>query len=269
MMPDSDRVQDALRDTAMAARDWATTFRGKAILTSVSGGVGVLAVLWVFWTYVYGPLDTVLYVFALIFGLTLIPGAILLLGNALPGNGLLGRLHIVFAHIALRYPYLLDRGDRFEYAAGTEEQVWIEADDGTAEYYPIESGHSNRTVLGWRPFGIVLDKTQVDLAEKRIDTAASRDRPTDGGQIERGGFKEVSPQPVESGIDGTWIVDLKRVFSRGVRKIGDTEILETTEEVTQRNQSREGKLSGWRSVIGSLLGMVLGASMAWAMFGGV
>lgn len=263
-----DTGRDWLADATATTDDVVRTFRFKAFVGLVGTGLATLALLWVMWTRWYGPLSTVVYAFVFVFGLALLPVTILLLGNALPGSGLLGKLHIIFAHIALRYPYLLDRGDRYEYAPGTKNAVWIDSAGENGEYREITSGHSNRTVLGWRPFGIVFDKTSVDLENLRADTVAERSRSTDGGTVERGGYQERAP-PGVSGRDGKWLIDLKRVFSRGVKKLGDIDVLETTEEVTQRKQSQNGRLSGYRSIIGTVVGLLLGVSMAWFMLGGV
>jgi len=240
------------------------TRRFKVVMVLLAVLTGAVAVEYYMVTRWFGAVNAILYTFGFLMAMAAVPLLVLFLGSATPGSGTLGKLHMVLAHVAYRYPYLLDRGDKYEYAPGTENAVWI---DG--EYHDIESGQDNRTVLGWRPFGIVLDKTTVDLVDKRADTKAEKERghSADGGSIQRGGYESVQ-EPAVSGIDGQWVIDLKRVFSRGVKRIADIDIIETTEEVTQRNQSQVGKFSRWRSEITFLVSLVLGAGMAYIMLGG-
>lgn len=256
----SDKAGPAGRSAGNAMR----TFRFKAAVASVVVLVAAGLLLRAMWGW-FGPVNTILYSFSFLFSMAALPLLVLFFGSATPGNGFLGKLHVILAHVAYRYPYLLDVGDRWEYAPGEKKRVWIEG-----QYRDIKSGFDNRSVLGWRPFGIILDKTRVGLTEQRADTKAERDRgqTADGGTVERAGYAEARP-PAETGIDGTWVLDLKRVFSRGVKRIANIDLIETTEEVTQREQSQTGSFDKWRGVIAMFFGYFVGVAITYAMLGGV
>lgn len=257
-------VLSALKDrSGPAARGASSVMRTFRFKAAVAGfvllvGAGLLVRAMLGW---FGPVDTVIYVLAFGIAATAVPLLVLFFGSIMPLSTGLGKLHLILAHVAYRYPYLLDVGDRWEYAPGKEDQVWI---DG--RYYDIVSGQENRSVLGWRPFGIVLDKTRVKLKEARRDIEALQ--MTDGGSVERAGYEERVPP--KSRLNRTdWLLDLKRVFSRGVKRFADIDIIETTEEVTQREESQTGSFTMFRGIIGVLLGFAVGATATYAMLGGV
>lgn len=221
-------------------RDW----RGFAIrVTALVGSMlGVLAALYITFRLA-GAFATILYVFLFVMFLTLAPLLINLLGNAMPGSTMMGRGHIILGAFAFNNHYLVDRGTRWEWCPGDEDRVYIDE-----EWHDIDGGLENKSVLGWRPFGILRYKDDDEtLQEVRVDEKALslRDRDADvtadGGSIERGGYHQ-QEKDIVSGVDGTWLVDLKRVYSRGVKKIGDIEIIETAEEIIERGQINDSKL---------------------------
>lgn len=187
-----------------------------------------------------GPLATILYAFLFVMALTLMPLIINLMGNAMPGSAMLGRGHMILGAFAFDHLYLVDRGTQWELCPGEEDRVYI--DD---EWHNITGGLDKKSVLAWRPFGILRYKDDDTLTQVRVDEKALKTRgpraSTDGGELERGNYQQAPKDPV-SGIDGTWLVDLKRVYSRGVRKIGDIEIIETAEEIIERGQVNDSRL---------------------------
>lgn len=213
------------------------------VVALAGAAFAVLAALYISYRLA-GPVATVLYVFLFLMAVSLAPLAINLVGNGMPFSTSLGRGHIILGAFAFGHHYLVQRDTRWEWCPGEPDRVYI---DG--EWHEIEGGLENKSVLGWRPFGILRYKDDETFEEVRVDTAAERstgrDRgrgtTADGGTVERGGFRQVAP-PAVTGIDGTWLVDLKRVFSRGVRKIGDIEIIETAEEIIERGQVQDSKL---------------------------
>lgn len=249
-----------------AAHPRATRWLKRILLTGLSVGI----VSFLFWLAVQwvGIIDAIIYSLLFVVGLSLMPFAIALVGKDLPFNGMFGRLHVLLGALAYNHHYLVDLGDKWEWCPGEAERVYI---DG--QWYDIEGGFDNRSVLGWRPFGILRYKDTETLAAIRADSDALEQRPdagraaADGGAVtvEQGGYDEASP-PTVSGKGGMWLLDLKRLYSRGVRKIGDTELVETAEEVIERGEVTGSKIEGWRPVIGALMGLALGVLMGWMLF---
>lgn len=219
-----------------------------------------------FWATIQiaGIVAAILYWFLFLTGVSIFPFSIALGGNALPFNGLIGKLHVMLGAFAFNHHYLVDMGDRWKWCPGEESRVYI---DG--QWYDIEGGGDNRSVLGWRPFGILRFKTEDTLQSVRVDTKAERGRQTtaDGGSITRAGVAEKPPKPV-TGIDGEWLIDLKRVFSRGVKKIGDVELVETAEEVIERGEVTQSKIEGWKPIIGAIVGLLIGLPVFYFVFFG-
>lgn len=249
-------------DRVMAALQ-SRTARKVGISLGVVGGLlallGLLVVL-------YGPVNTIAYVILFLLTATLLPVCIGLFGNAVPGSTAIGKLHIILGALAFDHHYLVERADRWEWCPGDRGTVYV---DG--EWYEIDGGLDNYSVLGWRPFGIIPFKDEDTWAEYRIDEKAKSIRSgtvADGGthDTERAGWTLREP-PVRAGID-TWVLDLKRIYSSGVRKIGDISLIETAEEVIERGQVQEervGQLSPW---IQTSIGIVMGV-LAAALYVGV
>jgi len=210
-----------------------------------------------------GIIATVVYAFVFLMSLTFLPLLISLLGNALPGSAALGKGHIVLTAFAFDHHYLVDMGDRWEWCPGDEDSVYIEG-----RHIEIDGDTSKRSVFGWRPFGILRYKDADTYGDIRVDEAAlsqRTDAAADGGTrtLERGGFREAD-RPIETGLDGKWIVDLKRVFNRGVSKIGDIDIIETAEEIVERGQVNDGRLQTMSPAITFFIATAFGVAVGFA-----
>lgn len=261
-MIDTDKLRDSL-EAALDSRAWALARKPLAIVAALAL---FLVVEW-FLVQWLGIIDALVYSVMFIIGVALFPFLLALLGAEIPMNAAIGRVHILLGAIAFNHHYLVDRGDKWEWCPGEEERVYI---DGT--WYGIDGGFENRSVLGWRPFGILRVKDEETFKEVRSDTKAERDRrghgtTTDGGVVEisRGGYDEAD-ETLKTGTDGTWVIDLKRLFSRGVRKIGDVELVETAEEVIERGEVTPSTLEGWRPVIGVIIGLTMGSGFGYMLF---
>lgn len=239
---------------------------GKLVGTLIVATAITIAVLWGLWTYA-GPVNAIVYTVAFLFMLGLFPIIVALGGNHTPGNKLIAKLHRILGALAFGRTVLVDRGDRFEQWPATRTRVYI---DG--QWYPIEGGLSNWSMLGWRPFGITRFKDEETLVEVRADTVAERLRgdtefefpaAADGGTVERGGLRQVSP-PGISGTDGRWLIDLKRLFTQGLQQMGAIDIVETVEEVAQREQAASGLVGQYSGPLTFLVSLVLGIIVGYA-----
>lgn len=266
------RAGRALRSVAAGTRDVGAEHPvavrwGKRLVLAALSIAATIGALWLLVAWA-GLLDAIIYTVLFIVGLALLPFLIALLGHDVPFNGVIGRLHVLLGALAFNHHYLVDLGDKWEWCPGGPEHVYIEG-----QWYEIADGFENRSVLGWRPFGILRFKDEETLREVRADTAAEKSRggavTADGGTpaVKRGGYDEGKKPPV-TGIDGEWLVDLKRLFSRGVRQIGDVELVETAEEVIERGEVTESAFEGWRSVIGAMMGLIFGCVMGYMLFFG-
>ncbi|MDR9432183.1 MAG: hypothetical protein RI568_16000 [Natronomonas sp.] len=237
-----------------------TSSRAKKLYVAVAAIAVAVAVFW-YTVQSRGIVAAILYTFLFGFCATLFPIGINLLGGATP-NGI-GKLHLLLGAVAFNHHYLVQRDHGYEWCPGERGRVWI--DD---EWHDVE-GEENYSILGWRPFGILRYKDDATWSEKRVDEAGLKARgsftrerdPTaaDGGEVtvERGSFEAV-PRPHISGLDGTWLLDLKRIFTTGVRKIGDVELVETAEEVIERKQVSESKMGSAGPVVETVGGLFLG-----------
>lgn len=205
-----------------------------------------------------GLMAAVLYSILFVFTATLCPILINLLGGASPNS--LGKLHLLLGAVAFNHHYLVQRDHGWEWCPGDRGRVWIDE-----EWHEV-SGEQNYSVLAWRPFGILRYKDDETWAQQRADTAGQKARggfeqdPTTGGndgQIVRGGFPEAE-RPSISGLNGTWLLDLKRVFTNGIRKIGDVELIETAEEIIERRQVNDGTMSSAGPLVETIGGLLLG-----------
>lgn len=234
--------------------------------------------------------DTTAY--TILFGLAfcLIPLLINMLGASTPGGAGLGKFHFILGSFVADRPYLVQIGDRYELCAGDEEGYWL---DG--EWHDLDGGFTNRTILGWRPFGFHWQKRDADVEEWRADRALS-----DGGQdVQRGGVTAAPPGveqldgkiecdgcgelvaaesnlcgycgdpiPLEAASpdpDG-WVLDLHRLYGRGLEQIGNTDLLETAEEQAKRDEVATGRVSEWSRVIAGLGGPIIGFAMGYLIF---
>lgn len=241
--------------------EWLNSPRGEVLLylsMAILIGLCALFASWVF----NGLINTIVYLIVFVVCVGIIPISIALFGAGMPGSASLGRAHIVLGAFAFGHHYLVQREDRWEWCPGDERFVYI---DG--EMHEIEGGFNNRSVLGWRPFGILRFKDHDSLREVRVDNTAVEGRSgraTDGGlpsepadDIQRGGWNQ-APKPTVTGAASTWLVDLKRVFSSGIRKIGDIRLIETAEEIIERGQVNDSGLSGLGPALTFTVALILG-----------
>jgi hypothetical protein len=216
----------------------------------------------------FGVVATILYAFLFLFGMAGIPTIVGLFAPSFPNSlrKAFGKLHWVLGALAYGTTYLVQRKTEWELRPGTRNRVHV---DGG--WHRIEGGQENLSVLGWQPFGVLRYKTDQTMLDKRVDQKSKKQRPTasDGGQatVKRGGFEQIT-EPLKTGID-EWVVDLKRVHAEGLGRTGDTDIIETAEEVAQRKENESGRVNGYEPIIGAVVGIVLGVATAYVMLGGV
>jgi hypothetical protein len=257
-----DRVRGAV------AAVWAalTSTRAKAVYVLAMVLFSIVAVLWLSVRY-NGILSTIVYAFAFTFTLALFPIIVALFGGSTPGGGLIAKLHIALQAFAFNNHYLVEFDDKYEWCPGEEDRVYI-----NGEWHDIDGGLDNKTVLGWRPFGLLRYKCDGTLVGERADRKALKQRaggtsdPTaDGGQVQRGGYERAT-RPEESGVDGTWLLNLERVYTRGVQKMGDIELIETAEEIIERGQVDDGTMASWGPVVTYLVSLVIGIITGYLFF---
>lgn len=266
-----ERLRNALPSVDLSgASDSGSRAGARATSTLTSPGakklyaaLAVLTVTVVAFYYVMqsrGLVAAIVYTMLFGFAATLFPIGIALLGSAVPNS--VGKLHMLLGAVAFDHHYLVQREHGYEWCPGEKGRVWIDE-----QWHDIK-GEDNYSVLGWRPFGILRYKDGETWAQKRADQAGLSARPSaarerdptaDGGSkvVERGGVKEIA-RPVISGLDGTWLLDLKRVYTNGIRKIGDVELIETAEEVIERSQVDDGKMSNAGPLVETIGGLFLG-----------
>lgn len=261
------------RPTDETGRDWQRyAVPAAAIIIALILGVVVFRTAW----RMVGPVATIFYLVLYVLGVGFMPGIILFGAPSFPSilRRVFGKGEWVLASVAYNVPFLVQRRTNWELDLGRE------TDDGYEVYidgawHPVD-GDSNMTVLGWQPFGILRYKDDRAFVDERADARAQDLREetavsvADGGTTgpaERGGMREAT-QPAITGLDGQWLVDLKRVYSRGVKRIGDIALIEKAEEVTRRKQAGSDTLEGWEPIIGSLVGLVLGLVTGYVMLGG-
>jgi len=242
--------------------DLATSSRAKKFAAAVAAIAVTVAIFW-YTMQSRGVVAALLYTVLFGFCATLFPIGISLFGGATPNS--VGKLHLLLGAVAFDHHYIVQREHAWEWCPGDRGRVWIDE-----EWHEIKGdSFENYSVLGWRPFGILRYKDDATWAEKRVDEAGlkargahdrERDPTTDGGTttVERGSFEAVE-RPIISGQEGTWLLDLKRIFTTGVRKIGDIELVETAEEVIERKQvSSDGKMGSAGPVVETVGGLFLG-----------
>lgn len=214
-----------------------------------------------------GPLTTIVCLFAFVMGLTFIPFTVFLGAPSFPGflKTLFGSLHFILGQTAYERGVLVEFEDRYEMCPAERDRVYIDGD-----WHEVEGGMNEWTVLGWQPFAMLRYKNGKTWRRERADARAATGGMADGGtdQTKRGSFGEHRPDPSISGTDGTWLLDLKRVYTRAVSKMGDTALLEKAEEIAARKEAKESRTSGMEPLIGSAIGLVLGIATGYVMLVG-
>lgn len=261
------------RDRVVA---WLSRNRRTIIRTVTSVGIFAVAALVLRQSWLWaGPVATIVYTLAFLVGASLIPMTVAMLGNMAPAA--LGKFEFVLGQLAFGRGWLVQHDRDWEMHPGREvkgqEQVWI--DDA---WHDVDDAQ-NQTILGWQPFGILLSKDRDTLVEHRADPVADAiaDRdPTrpDGGEatVRRGGVKQVDRPGVDLDPDvnpDNWTLDLKRYWSPGLEQMGDITLIEKIEEVTMRKKAVSDRNEARNMVIGSLVGLVLGAATGYVAMGGL
>lgn len=210
-----------------------------------------------------GLVATIVYAFLFLLMLFAAPSLIGLMGRSTPGNGSLGKGHFILGQFAAGHGYLVQVRDQYKLCVGTADRVLIDGD-----WYEITDGKSNMTVLGWRPFGVLWFKDEDELQRARVDPNAKSRVGADGGShdVQRAGIEEVRPDPSVSGMDGKWLVDVKRLYSRGLQRIGNLDLLEQSEEQAMRDEVGTSRTREWSTVIGGVLGLAIGVVTGYAWF---
>lgn len=237
------------------------TTRIKAFVALVIGLAAVVGTLYGSVRF-NGIVNTLIYTVVFVVCLTFLPTIIGIAGAGVPGSTALGKAHIVLGAFAFREHFLVERADRWELCPGDGERVYI--DD---EWHDIEGGLEYKSVLGWRPFGIIPYKSDETWANVRVDNKAVNERSgaaTDGGAIdeaeERAGWS-LRDQPTVTGKGSTWLLDIKRIYSSGIRDIGDIDLIETAEEIIERKQVNDPTISDNPTVtffVAMILGIIIG-----------
>lgn len=224
---------------------------GGVVVLALAAVLGVISMA----VLTVGIVKTIIYAVAFLFALSFFPTVIGLFGSATPGGGLIAKLHIALGAFAYNHHYLVQREDKWEWCPGSTDRVFI---DG--EWREIKGGERNKSVLGWRPFAVLRDKQSDSMQEYRVDTRAERERGLsagDGGTVTRAGYSENNP-PAVTGDDGEWVVDLKRVFGHGIREIGDIELIQTAEEIIERQQVDDSRMGEYRHAATFIAALILG-----------
>lgn len=244
--------------------------RLKLLAFTVAAGIAG-AVLYVSVRFA-GILDTIVYAMLFVVGATFVPVTILLFGPSFPQSlrKMFGKGNFILGQLAFGTGILVQHERKWQMhpARRTDDDMLQVHVDG--EWHDIPNDE-HLTILGWQPFGIVFWKDEDTLLEERIDFAAEVNREehpaaADGGQtsIKRGGYEQVRP-PTEETPDDTWIIDLKRVWSRGLQKYGDIGLIEKVEEITMRNEAKSGHIDGYEPIVGSIVGLIIGLITGYVM----
>jgi len=252
---------------------WLNRHRRQLIRGSVTLLLGLVAggILWLSWQLA-GPFATIAYAMLFLVGVSIVPGFVLLFGGGLPGNTAVGKLEFALGQLAFGRGWLVQHHDGWEMHPGRErgghEEVWIEG------AWRQVKDDTNQTILGWQPFGVILNKEEDTLAEARVDARGEVLREkrlgqaaTDGGatSVSRGGIEEVDASLTREDGREYWLVDLKRYWSRGLEQMGDIGLIEKVEEVTMRDEAVGGKNETKRIIVGSLVGLVLGVGTGYVV----
>lgn len=231
-------------------------------------GLGVSAgVLWLS-LELAGIIATIVYAVLFLFGAFGVPVFMLFKGTDMIAGSMLGKLHFLLGQFAFGTGVLLQRGDTHEMVPGRKTSdgydAWV---DG--EWREVADTH-NVSILGLRPFLYATAKDTRGFEKLRVDPAALTSKQTDGGStVTRANVSEVPPPSDVSGLDGTMIVDLKRLFESGLRKMGNISLIEKAEEIEQRKQTQKSLSDKYSTVIGSIVGLIIGVISGYLMLVGM
>lgn len=266
--PPSERAGAAIDSAIESLPDWNWPLVAGGLLAALIA-VTAFAAAW----YFAGPVSAFVYTLAFVVGAGGVPGIIYGLGPSMPAflGKPLGRGMFILQQLTFGEGYLIERDKEYEMCPGRDgEEVYVDGE------WRAVNATDNMTVAGWQPFGTVRYKDDRTLSDVRVDDVS-----TDGGQSaadiahmsmndildsdddhearDRGGYTETSPPSQNSG----WAIDLVQYYSRGLRKVADIASIEKSEEVAMREEAKEGRTAGNEVVVGSLVGLILGAATAY------
>lgn len=214
----------------------------------------------------FGVLFAVLYMVVFLVGVSLLPGIVALIGPA-ASMPTVGKLYFIFGQLAYGIGLLVQSASGYRMHPGRKTSEGLEMYTGS-EWVPVEN-MGELTVVGFREFGMVLEKDEAAMADHRVQQG---ELASDGGgnTVVRAGYSEVPPHQSWKPNDGGewWQIDLKRVFSKGVRKFGDIDVLEKAEEVAMRKEAAGSRFGGWQGTIEVAAGLLFGVVMAAMAMGG-
>jgi len=267
-----ERELDKKAVTIATAPPWRYIGATAVLLTVVVGALGLTY-------YLAGPVGLVVYSILFVLGAGGVPGLIYALGPSMPAllGKPLGRGMFVLQQMSMGTGYLVEFDREYRMCPGREGEVYAEG-----EWREV-NGLENMTVAGWQPFGTVRYKDEETLEEVRVDSvAADGGRPSaakiatmsagdvvakpgtrDSSRDKRGGYEGASKPTNPHG----WVLDLVKVYSSGLRKLADIASIEKSEEVAMREQAKEGVTGGNQALIGSIVGLIMGAITAYLIMG--
>jgi hypothetical protein len=259
-----DPIDAATEDGAENSTDdpgWLTRNRGTILrgLATVAVGVLVIGTITLSWLLA-GPVATIVYVTLYLISATLLPGLVMVLRDLMPS--LVAKLLFTLGQLAYGEGWLVqvDREWRMcpGRTVGGDSEVYV--DD---EWYDVPDT-TNQTVLGWQPFGILLFKDDGTLAEYRDDSQT---------ESIYDDIVDVQPDPITDGGSGAdvdhWELDFRRYWQSVCAGIGDIELVEDVERVTQRDEAVADAGSSKRYMIGSAFGVIAGAATGYVAMAGV
>lgn len=238
-----------------------------------------------------GPIATIAYTVLFLVSATFVPTLVFLKVPPMLGflKNLFGKSHFVLGQVAYGVGVLVQGHREWHLRPGRKRngayEVYL-----NGEWQPIDDD-GNVSILGWKPFIVTTTKDEYTFDDVRVDDEfeqRARDQgPSaadiantdvsqlvqDGGGralnegVERGGFEE-RPITAADLSEDTWLVDLKRLYARGLEQVGDINLIEKAEEITMRNDARSGVASGWEVQIGLAVGLLIGVATGYVMTAG-
>jgi hypothetical protein len=274
------RLWDWLGTQKATLLQWSSDNRRAIIRTLVTVTIVAVTVVleYLSWQYL-GPVATVVYTLLFVLGLALIPSTVAVFGSMMPN--LVGDIEFALGQLGFGRGWLVQHDRKWQMHPGRErdgrEEVYI---DG--EWREVDVS-GNQTILGWQPFGMLRYKDDDSLLEVRADDYAQSKQSqlsssavtTDGGEVVRGGYEQV-PAREHKDIDAenageppdSWLLDLKRIWSPGLERMGDVDVIEDVEKVKMRAEAIADQGEAKRMIIGSLVGLILGAATGYVSMAG-
>jgi len=228
-----------------------------AIGITLFGVWKLLGWLWV----TIGPVETIASVVVAVISAFLIPVTVLLFGPSFPGfmRSFFGTTHWFLGQLVYGSTYLVEDGDDYALCPGDAEKYYLDGD-----WYEIDGGLSNRSVILGMPFGLLPHKTEDTYEELRQDAGGAR---ADGGAVrKRAGYKEFDGGEAD---DGELQLDLVRLGADGLLEAGDARLIEEAEMDQLEEIASGSRLDGWKPMLAMLVGIIMGAITGLLMTGGV